>query len=525
MAVPANFFRIDSVYHSASTPQFVVPFSVTDTIATIHILLDSGAGESFVRRDFIEDLRITKNLQYCYPCSVRGAFGQAQLVRQKISLQLNTANWIESVSFFVIDKLDEVAIFGLPFLQKHAHLINLDKLSFAGQSCVAHCESSPVINVTRIDITQLCRELENSDPEVGLFRIKWHEDPSENKVIETDEECPKAQEVLRRYSDVVTNTKPFTISDLDKISHEIHLTPNAKIPARAPYQMSAAENLALNKEINELLQQGAIVPSSSPFSAPVLFVKKKDGSLRLCVDYRMLNDQTIRNRFSLPVIDDLIDSLGGAQYFSKLDLMSGYHQIRNLPANEYKTTFSTQSGHYRFRFMPFGLTNVPTTFQSFMNHILALHLHDFVVVYLDDILIYSKTKEEHIRHVQQVLGILKDNKLIAKKSKCEFFKKETSFLGFKLSTQGIVPLDDKVQLVRVFPTTNSVKQAKSFLGLANFYRRFIPNFSKIAIHSVYFQQSKVVQRAIFSLRNSKKSFNLILSSCDLGPVQRLSAHH
>ncbi|KAF5093235.1 hypothetical protein DV451_005176 [Geotrichum candidum] len=181
--------------------------------------------------------------------------------------------------------------------------------------------------------------------------------------------------------------------------------------------MSAAENAALNKEIDKLLQQGAIVPSSSPFSAPVLFVKKKDGSLRLCVDYRMLNNRTIRNRFPLPVIDDLIDSLGGAKYFSKLDLMAGYHQIRIHPKDEYKTAFSTRSGHYQFRVMPFGLTNAPATFQSFMNHILAPHLHDFVVVYLDDILIYSKTKEEHRRHVQLVLDILKANKLIAKKSK------------------------------------------------------------------------------------------------------------
>ena len=260
----------------------------------------------------------------------------------------------------------------------------------------------------------------------------------EDRIVELEDETPEVKELLRNYADVVTNTKPTTIPDLDKISHEIHLTPNAKIPARPPYRMSAAENVALNKEINELLQQGAIVPSSSPFSAPVLFVKKKDGSLRLCVDYRMLNDRTIRNRFPLPVIDDLIDSLGGARYFSKLDLMAGYHQIRIHPNDEYKTAFSTRSGHYQFRVMPFGLTNAPATFQSFMNHILAPHLHDFVVVYLDDILIYSKTKEEHQRHVKLVLDILKANKLIAKKSKCEFFTKETSFLGFKLSTEGIL---------------------------------------------------------------------------------------
>lgn len=312
----------------------------------------------------------------------------------------------------------------------------------------------------------------------------------EDRIVELEDETPEVKELLRNYADVVTNTKPTTIPDLDKISHEIHLTPNAKIPARPPYRMSAAENVALNKEINELLQQGAIVPSSSPFSAPVLFVKKKDGSLRLCVDYRMLNDRTIRNRFPLPVIDDLIDSLGGARYFSKLDLMAGYHQIRIHPNDEYKTAFSTRSGHYQFRVMPFGLTNAPATFQSFMNHILAPHLHDFVVVYLDDILIYSKTKEEHQRHVKLVLDILKANKLIAKKSKCEFFTKETSFLGFKLSTEGILPLNDKVQAVREFPTPTTVKQAQSFLGLANFYRRFIPNFSKIAAPLTQFTSNK-----------------------------------
>jgi len=185
----------------------------------------------------------------------------------------------------------------------------------------------PSVDISRIDITHLRRELKNSHNELGLCRIDWHEDTVDDRIVKLDDETPEVKELLRNYADVVTNTKPTTIPDLDKISHKIHLTPNAKIPARPSYRMSAAENVALNKEINELLQQGAIVPSSSPFLAPVLFVKKKDGSLRLCVDYRMLNDRTIRNCFPLPVIDDLIDSLGEARCFSKLYLMVGYHQI------------------------------------------------------------------------------------------------------------------------------------------------------------------------------------------------------
>lgn len=497
---PNTSVNLSSVLHSGVLPRFVVAVSLADATATIPILLDSGAGESFIRRSVLDALQLTDKIQQCYPYCVRGAFGQTQLVRHKVSIPLRTTSWKESVSFYVIDKLEESAIFGLPFLQKHAKLVDLEKLTFADQPCVTTPvekrdivdTKEQIIEVSRIDLTHLRRELKSKQQEVGLLRIDWHDDSVDNKISEVDDDSPETREILRHYADVVTNTKPATIPDLDKVSHEIHLIPDAKIPARPPYRMSAAENTALNREINELLKQGAIVPSSSPFSAPVLFVKKKDGSLRLCVDYRMLNDRTIRNRFPLPVIDDLIDSLGGARYFSKLDLMAGYHQIRVHPSDEYKTAFSTRSGHYQFRVMPFGLTNAPATFQSFMNHILSPYLHDFVVVYLDDILIYSKTKEEHQRHVKLVLDTLKANKLIAKKSKCEFFRKETSFLGFKLSTNGILPLHDKVQAVREFPTPTSIKQAQSFLGLANFYRRFIPNFSKIAAPLTQFTSKKSV---------------------------------
>lgn len=480
-------WKMNSIHHIGAIPRFMILFQLTNLSTTLPILLDSGAGESFISRETLKNLKLDEQTETCYPYQVKGAFGQVQLVTEKIVLPLHTDNWKDAVSFYVVDDLSESAICGLPFMKRNAQYINLEQLTFDNVPCMTRAVEDP-IKIDCISRVQFRRDLQSRLAVVGILKLDWHEESTPSETSKTIN--PDASQIMKEYSDVVTNEKPPFIPDIGEVTHEIHLLPDATTPARPPYRMSASENIALNQEIEELLKQGAIVPSSSPFSAPVLFVKKKDGSLRLCVDYRMLNDRTIRNKFPLPVIDDIIDSLGGAKYFSKLDLMAGYHQIRIQPGDEFKTAFSTRTGHYQFLVMPFGLTNAPATFQSFMNHILAPYLHQFVVVYLDDILIYSQTKEEHQTHIRQVLDILRAHKLIAKKSKCEFFTNETSFLGFKLSPNGILPLDDKMKVVKDFPTPTTAKSAQSFMGLASFYRRFIPNFSKIASPIIQYMHGK-----------------------------------
>ncbi|GJS99504.1 reverse transcriptase [Tanacetum coccineum] len=217
------------------------------------------------------------------------------------------------------------------------------------------------------------------------------------------------------------------------------------------------------------------------WGAPVLFVKKKDGSMRLCIDYRELNRITIRNRYPLPRIDDLFDQLQGAKYFSKIDLRSGYHQLRVREQDISKTAFRTRYGHYEFLVMPFGLTNAPAVFMDLMNRIFHEYLDKFVIVFIDDILVYSKSEEEHERHLRIVLEILRQKKLYAKFSKCEFWLQQVAFLGHIVSADGIIMDPSKVEAITKWPRPTTVTEVRSFLGLAGYYRRFVEGFSRLAL--------------------------------------------
>jgi hypothetical protein len=207
--------------------------------------------------------------------------------------------------------------------------------------------------------------------------------------------------VLSDYSDVFGDLPGLPPSR--EVDHKIELVAGATPPSRPTYSLSASETVELKKQLEELEAAGFIQPSKSPFGAPILFVKKKDGTMRMCVDYRALNNVTIKNAYPLPRIDELFDRLQGAQFFSKIDLRSGYHQIRVAPEDVAKTAFRTRYGHYEFLVLPFGLTNAPATFMHLMHQIFRKQLDSFVLVFLDDILIFSKTKEDHERHVAEVL--------------------------------------------------------------------------------------------------------------------------
>src|SRR6185312_12921591 len=265
-----------------------------------------------------------------------------------------------------------------------------------------------------------------------------------------------------------------------EIEFIIELMPGTAPISRQPYRMPPNELKELKKQLKILLDKGFIRPSSSPWGCPALFVKKKDDSLRMCVNYRPLNEVTIKNKYPLPRIDILFDQLSGARYFSKIDLRLGYHQIKIRMEDIPKTAFSTRYGLYEFTVMSFGLTNAPAYFMYMMNSIFMEELDVFVIIFIDDILIYSKTKEDHARHIHIVLQKLREHHLYAKFSKCEFWLEEVSFLGHVLSKDGIAVDPSKVQDVLDWKQPQNVHEVRSFLGLAGYYRRFIENFSKIA---------------------------------------------
>jgi len=284
--------------------------------------------------------------------------------------------------------------------------------------------------------------------------------------------------VVRDFPDVFPEDVPG-LPPPREIEFSIDLVPGAGPVSMAPYRMAPAELEELKKQIEGLLEKQFIRPSVSPWEAPVLLVKKKDGSSRLCVDYRQLNKLTIKNKYPLPRIDDLMDQLHGATVFSKIDLRSGYHQIRVKSDDIQKTAFRSRYGHYEYVVMPFGVTNAPAMFMDYMNRIFRPFLDKFVVVFIEDILIYSRSYEEHAEHLRTVLSILREKQLYAKLSKCEFWMSTVQFLGHMISAQGISVDPSKVEAVLKWGRPKSVTEIRSFVGLAGYYRRFIEGFSKM----------------------------------------------
>ena len=236
----------------------------------------------------------------------------------------------------------------------------------------------------------------------------------------------------------------------------------------------------MEEEVKDLLAQVFIRPSASPYGAPILFVPKKDGRWHMCIDYRALNKQTVRDQFPLPRIDSLLERLGQAKVFSKLDLASGYHHIAMEETSIQKTAFQTNRGHFEFLVMPFGLTNAPATFQRLMNKVFVGNLDKFIAVYLDDILIFSRNLDKHWEHLRWALDQLWKAKLYGRLHKCEFLKDQVEYLGFEVGPRGIQASLGKVRAIIEWPKPKSVHDVCSFLGLASYYKRFMRGFNEMA---------------------------------------------
>ncbi|KAD4180259.1 hypothetical protein E3N88_28850 [Mikania micrantha] len=286
--------------------------------------------------------------------------------------------------------------------------------------------------------------------------------------------------VIRDFPEVFPDELPG-LPPVRQVEFRIDLVPGANPVAKTPYRLAPSEMQELSSQLQELLDKCFIKLSYSPWGAPILFVKNKDGSFRTCIDYRELNKLTINNRYPLPRIDDLFYQLQGATYFSKIDHRSGYHQLRVHDDDIPKTAFRTRYGHIEFLVTPFGLTNAPAVFMDLMNKVCRPYLDEFVIVFIDDILIYSKTKKDHETHLRLILELLKKEQLYAKFSKCEFWLKEVQFFGHVVDQQGIHVDPAKIEAIKDWKAPKTPSEIRSFLGLAGYYRRFIENFSKIAV--------------------------------------------
>jgi hypothetical protein len=284
--------------------------------------------------------------------------------------------------------------------------------------------------------------------------------------------------VVCEYPDVFPGELPGMPPDQD-IEYIIELVPGTAPIAQRAYRMNPQELEELKRQLADMLSKGLIRPSASPWGSPVLFVDKRDGTIQLCVDYRKLNEVTIKNKYPLPKIEDLFDHLNGAKVFSKIDLRTRCHQLKVRESDIPKTAFTTRYGLFEYTVMSFGLTNAPAYFMNLMNKVFMKFLDKFVVVFVDDILVYSKTEEEHAEHLRLVLGTLREQQLYAKFSKCEFWLKEVRFLGHVISAGGVSVDPSKITSILERKAPTNTTKVRAFLGLAGYYRKFVEGFSSI----------------------------------------------
>lgn len=299
----------------------------------------------------------------------------------------------------------------------------------------------------------------------------------DTEVLSPSQIPPDIASVLKEFTDVFK--EPDQLPPKRKVDHAIALLDESQIVSQRPYRFPFHQKNVMEELIKHMLQSQQIRPSLSPFASPIILVKKKDGTWRMCVDYRQLNSNTVKNKCPIPIIENLLDELYGAQIFSKIDLRPGYHQIRMKAEDIPKTAFTTHLGHFEYVVMPFGLTNAPATFQFLMNDVLSEFLRKFALVFFDDILIYSNSLSDHIHYLRSVLQVLCQHQLFAKMGKCTFGQTEIEYLGHVISKNGVAIDPAKIQIIQQWPSPKNITQLRAFLGLIGYYRRFIKGYGVI----------------------------------------------
>ncbi|KAM6589963.1 hypothetical protein CsatA_012568 [Cannabis sativa] len=438
------------------------------------VLVDSRATHNFVTLDLATKLALPITSTEAY--GVQLGSGQAIKgtgVCRGVPLTLQSINIVDDFLPLPLGNTDVIlGVQWLNTLQKTTHHWQEHTMEFNLGNQRVVLQGDPTLHKTPVSLKTLMATLQSK--KVGV----WVELGYSAVVVAEEKPSEAISALLQRYTAVFE--EPRTLPPPRQHDHANTLRPDAAPVSVRPYRYPQITKDEIERLIDQMKGAKIIQDSTIPFSSPVLLVKKKDGSWRFCVDYRALNRATIPDKFPIPVIDELLDELHGAQVFSKIDLRSGYHQIRVRPEDVHKTAFRTHEGHYEFLVMPFGLTNAPATFQSQMNALFKPWLRDCVLVFFDDILVYSPDEVTHLQHLELVLQTLLQHQFFANRKKCSFGQRRIEYLGHVVSGQGVAVDDTKIKAMLEWPLPTSIKALRGFLGLTGYYRKFVKNYGSIA---------------------------------------------
>jgi hypothetical protein len=456
---------------------------------TVTVLVDTGSTHNILQPRIASHLHIpTKSIPNFSVMVGNGS--HLECTGHCPDVPINIQNNLFHISFYLLPIEGADVVLGMEWLRTLGPLaadFSIPKISFKHNDTDITIAGDPKTLPTLSTDHHLCHLVQtNSIASIHLLTFQPTNTP-ELTTVNKDKESfntllstlpTKIQNILKLYPTIFQ--PPHGLPPQRSHDHQIPLQPNTTPINIKPYRYPHSQKEAMTTIIKDMLKDGIIKPSTSPYSSPVLLVRKKDGTWRFCVDYRALNAVTVRDRFPIPTIDELFDELGSASIFTKIDLRSGYHQIRVVQEDTHKTAFRTFDGHYEFLVMPFGLTNAPSTFQSAMNDLLRPYLRQFVLVFFDDILIYSRCLTDHLHHLRLILELLSTNKFFAKFSKCAFAVEKVDYLGHIISSNGVTPDPDKIQAILDWPVPRSLTTLRGFLGLTGFYRRYVRHYASLA---------------------------------------------
>lgn len=467
---------------SGETAAGTIRFTGSIAGQRVQVLLDGGSSDTFIQPRLVKSLRLPVEAVSPFRVLVGNGHylhGDSKIRELEMDIQGNPIR----VTAHVLPVTGSDIVLGatwLATLGPHIADYSTDTIKFymAGRFVTLVGEQAQGAQIAEY---QHLKRIVTTNSVAELYTIGWANSNHGPETLSTKlpaETPADLAQLLQTYAQVFETPRglpPQRIYD-----HRILLPANTPPVKVRPYRYAFAKKDSIEEIVKQMLEEGIIRPSSSPFSAPVILVKKKDGTWRFCTDYRALNAVTIKDSFPIPTVDELLDELHGAVYYSKLDLRSGYHQILVHPEDCHKTAFRTHQGHYEWLVMPFGLTNAPATFQALMNFVFQPFLRKFVLVFFDNILVYSADWSSHLSHLTQVLEVLKEHSLYAKLTKCLFGQKKIEYLGHVVSQAGVEMDPSKLTAIMDWALPTNLKQLRGFLGLTGYYRRFIKNYSIIA---------------------------------------------